>query len=135
MRLLTSVSYGMNNPAGLFVDTNGLIRLLEGDELVFNLLTDQLVYVSVVTEMEMQCKPNQPSEDRKLIKNLLNDCIIIELTPQVKTESIKIRRATRMKLMDSIVAASARIIGLPLVTSDNAFERISQLDLILLPPR
>ena len=125
----------MNNPAGLFVDTNGLIRLLEGDELVVNLLTDQLVYISVVTEMEMQCKPNQPSEDRKLIKSLLNDCIIVELTPQVKTEAIKIRRSTRMKLMDSIVAASARTIGLPIVTGDSAFERVSQLDLILLPPR
>ncbi|MBD2751492.1 PIN domain-containing protein [Spirosoma validum] len=125
----------MNNPAGLFVDTNGLIRLLEGDELVVNLLTDQLVYMSVITEMEMQCKPNQPSEDRKLIKRLLNDCIIVELTPQVKTEAIKIRRSTRMKLMDSIVAASARTIGLPIVTGDSAFERVSQLDLILLPPR
>ena len=125
----------MNNPAGLFVDTNGLIRLLEGDELVINLLTDQLVYVSVITEMEMQCKPNQPSEDRKLIKDLLSDCIIVELSPQVKTEAIKIRRATRMKLMDSIVAASARITGLPLVTGDNAFERVTHLDLFLLPVR
>ena len=120
---------------GLFVDTNGLIRLLEGDELVITLLTDQVVYISVITEMEIQCKSNQPSEERRLIKSLLNDCIIIELTPQIKTEAIKIRRTTRMKLMDSIIAASARITGFPLVTGDNAFERVTQLDLILLPPR
>ena len=58
----------MSSPAGLFADTNALIRLLEGDELVVTLLADQLVYVSVVTEIEMQCKPDQPSEERKLIK-------------------------------------------------------------------
>ncbi|MBD2700914.1 PIN domain-containing protein [Spirosoma sp. BT702] len=125
----------MNNPTGLFVDTNGLIRLLEGDELLSTLLADQIVYISVFTELEMQCKPNQPAEERKLIKSLLNDCVIVELTPQVKTEAIKVRRASRMKLMDSIVAASARMTGLPLITGDNAFERVSQLDLILLPPR
>ncbi|MVM40783.1 PIN domain-containing protein [Spirosoma sp. HMF3257] len=125
----------MTNPSGLFVDTNALIRLLEGDELVITLLSDRLVYASVITEMEMQCKANQPTEERKLIKSLLNDCIIIELTPQVKLEAIKIRRTTRMKLMDSIVAASARFHGLPIVTGDNAFERVAHLDLILLPPR
>lgn len=125
----------MNDPTGLFVDTNGLIRLLEGDELVATLLTDQPVYISVITEMEMQCKPNQPLHERRLIKSLLGDCITIELNSQIKTEAIKIRRATRMKLMDSIVAASAYVVGLPLVTGDNAFERVSQLDLILLPPR
>lgn len=135
MHSVTSTNYGMNNPTGLFVDTNGLIRLLEGDELTVTLLSDQLIYVSVITKMEMQCKPNQPAEERRLIKSLLNDCIIIELTPQIKTEAIKIRRSSRMKLMDSIVAASALFINLPLVTGDSAFERISQLDLILLPPR
>lgn len=112
-----------------------MIRLLEGDELVITLLTDNPVYVSVITEMEMQCKPNQPSEARRLIKSLLQDCIIIDLNPQIKLEAIKIRRTTRMKLMDSIVAASAHVSRLPLVTGDNAFERVAQLDLILLPPR
>ena len=123
----------MSNTASLFADTNALIRLLEGDELVTTLLADQLVYVSVVTEM--QCKPNQPIEERKLVKALLNDCVIIELSPQVKTEAIQIRWSTRMKLMDSIVAASARVVDLPLVTGDNAFERVPQLDLLLLPTR
>ena len=125
----------MNNLTTLFVDTNALIRLLEGDPLVMMLLTDQAVYVSVITEMEMQCKPNQPLTERKLIKNLLDDCVIVEMNPQVKAEAIKIRRTTRMKLMDSIVAASALVAGLPLVTGDNAFERVSRLDLLLLPPR
>lgn len=134
MQSLTSANLEMNNPIGLFSDTNGLIRLLEGEELVIDLLADQTVYISAITEIEMQCKPNQPSEERKLIKNLLQDCIIIELTPQVKIEAIKVRRATRMKLMDSIIAASARIMGLPLITGDNAFERVTNLDLILLPP-
>lgn len=135
MLSVTSANLEMNSPVGLFSDTNGLIRLLEGDELVVNLLSEQIIYISAITEMEMQCKPNQPSEERKLIKNLLQDCIIVELTLQVKIEAIKVRRATRMKLMDSIIAASARIMHLPLVTGDNAFERVTNLDLILLPPR
>jgi hypothetical protein len=82
----------------------------------------------------MQCKPNQLVDQRRIIKSLLHDCIIVELTLQVKTEATKIQRVTRMRLMDSIVAASALITGLPLVTGDNAFERINHLDLILLPP-
>lgn len=125
----------MNNPAGLFADTNALIRLLEGDELVGALLSDQIVYVSAVTEMEMQCKPNQPVTERKLIKSLLDDCIIIEITPQVKTEAIRLRRTTRLRLLDAIVAASASVVGIPLVTADKPFARIAKMDCVLLPPR
>ena len=125
----------MNEPNSLFVDTNGLIRLLEGDELVIALLSDKAVYISTITKMEMQCKPNQPAADRKLIKSLLLDCIIIELDSRVKAQAIQIRQTTRMKLMDSIIAASALVTGLPLVTGDAAFERVTALNLLLLPVR
>ena len=125
----------MNEPNILFVDTNGLIHLLEGDELVIALLSDKAVYISTITEMEMQCKPNQPAADRKLIKSLLLDCIIIELDSRVKAQAIQIRQTTRMKLMDSIIAASALVTGLPLVTGDAAFERVTALNLLLLPVR
>jgi len=70
-----------------------------------------------------------------LIRLLLDDCIIIELNSQVKAEAIRIRRMTRMKLMDAIVAASAVVTGLPLLTADNGFERLKTLNLLLLPAR
>jgi len=125
----------MSETTDLFADTNVLIRLLEGDELVATLLAGKTIYISEITEMEMQCKPNQPAEDRKLIRLLLDDCIIIELNSQVKAEAIRIRRMTRMKLMDAIVAASAVVTGLPLLTADNGFERLKTLNLLLLPAR
>ncbi len=125
----------MSETTDLFADTNVLIRLLEGDELVATLLAGKTIYISEITEMEMQCKPNQPAEDRKLIRLLLDDCIIIELNSQVKAEAIRIRRMTRMKLMDAIVAASAVVTGLPLLTADNGFERLETLNLLLLPAR
>lgn len=125
----------MSETIDLLADTNVLIRLLEGDELVATLLTGKTIYISEVTEMEMQCKPNQPAEDRELIRLLLDDCIIIEINSQVKAEAIRIRRITRMKLMDAIVAASAVVTGLPLLTADNGFERLKTLNLLLLPAR
>lgn len=119
----------------LFCDTNTLIRLLEGDTLVGTLLANKRIYISVITEMEMQCKPNIKTDERATIRELLSYCVIVDLTDAIKSRAIKVRLSTRLKLMDAIVGASAIESGLALVTGDEKFSSLRGTDVIILPKR
>ncbi len=119
----------------LFVDTNVLIRLFDDDDLVTTITDNQMIFISVVTEMEMQCKPSQTLAEARLIRELLNDCTIINLSDSIKERAIKIRRETKLKLLDAIVAASAVELELPLLTADQRMGSVKQTSVLLLPPR
>ena len=120
----------------LFCDTNALIRLLDNDAVVVELLDGRQLHISVVTEMEMQCNPNLKATERLVVKALLEQCYIIDLTEAIKQRAVKVRLSTRLKLVDAIVAVSALVSQLPLVTSDGKFSALqNDTTLILLPPR
>lgn len=91
--------------------------------------------ISIITEMEMQCKPNLKAGERAIIREFLNYFDILDLTSDIRDRAIKVRLSTRLKLMDAIVGASAIEAGLPLVTSDEKFASLRGTDVILLPLR
>lgn len=85
--------------------------------------------------MEIQCKPNITASERKLIRDFINECTVFELNEQIKKLAIQTRLSTSLKLMDSIVAASAQWMSLPLLTGDDKFKSVKLVDAILLPAR
>lgn len=99
------------------------------------LLDGNRVFISVITYLEMQCKPHINAAERTRIKSMLDECQILELTPAIQRRSIAVRLTTRMKLMDAIVGASAIEMRLPVVSSDDVFTRIRETQVIVLPPR
>ena len=123
----------MNNQNNIVLDTNALINYLEGYELEVDLVGDKQIVISEISEMEIQCNPNLKASDRSVLKQFLKTLIVIPLHNQIKEKSIDIRLTTRMKLMDSIVAATAQICGISLVTSDEKFKSVKTITLILLP--
>lgn len=118
----------------VFADTNALIRLLGGDTMVAELTDNKLVFISEMTEMEMLCKPNINKEQRRIIRSLVDDCVIVPFSPEIKQKAIKIRLSTRLKLVDAIVGATAINMGFNLITNDLAFSSLDNLlNVILLP--
>lgn len=118
----------------VFADTNALIRLLGGDTMVAELTDNKLVFISEMTEMEMLCKPNINKEQRRIIRSLLDDCVIVPFSPEIKQKAIKIRLSTRLKLVDAIVGATAINMGFNLITNNLAFSSLDNLlNVILLP--
>lgn len=114
----------------LFVDTNAIIRFLEGRADVVNPLDGQILCMSVITEMELLCKPNITTKERQLIRNFINDCFVIGLDDSIKERAIKIRLSANLKLPDAIVAASALKMSLPIITSDYQFHSVAALNVI-----
>ena len=74
------------------------------------------------------------SDEENNIKSLLLDCKEISLTDEIKEKTIEIRKKYKTKLPDAIVAASAIVNNLPLITADKGFNQIEELDLKLIVP-
>ncbi len=125
----------MRNKQTILLDTNALINFLSGELLETDIVDGRRITISEITEMEIQCNPALNSSERILLKEFLGECIIIRLNEEIKDLAIKIRLSTRLKLMDSIIAASAQWTKLVLVTGDEKFDSVKSIDLILLPSK
>jgi predicted nucleic acid-binding protein len=53
------------------------------------------------------------------VQNLLNGFSIIDILPVIKDEAINIRQATRMKLPDAVIAATAIVLDATCLSNDD----------------
>jgi predicted nucleic acid-binding protein len=119
------------NGSNLFVDTNILLYFLKGNEEVIELIADKDLTISFITELEILSFPNLTKDAETQIKGLLNSCTIIESNQEIKALTIELRQKYKLKLPDTIIAASAYFHKLPLLTADQAFKKLEELNIIL----
>lgn len=115
----------------LFVDTNILIYLLNGDSDISKILDGKELVISVISELELKSFPNVTQTELAIIDSLVEECQVINLNQEIKKLAIEIRRTRKMKLPDAIVAASAYYSKLPIFTADKEFEKLEELDVII----
>ena len=118
----------------IFVDTNILIYFLKGEEEVIEMIGDKNVAISFITELELLSFPELTKESEQIIIDLLKNCTIIELNRKIKDLTIEIRKKTRLRIPDSIVAASAYYMNLPLLNADKQMRSIDEVDVIIYEP-
>jgi hypothetical protein len=119
------------NGFNFVADTNFLIAIHEGKDFVEPFL-DNVVVVSAITEIELLGWHKISTTENELLRGLLDDCIIFELTADIRKLAIEIRQQVRVKTPDAIVAATSKYLQIPLVTSDKGFKNIPGIELILL---
>lgn len=119
------------NGSRIFVDTNILLYFLNGDSEVIDMISDKDIFISFITELELLSFPRLTDKDEKTIKGLLKNCIITDIDPEIKNLTIELRKKSNLKLPDSIIAASAYINKLPLLTADKQFKSLEELDIII----
>jgi len=112
------------------LDTNTVLYILNGDETLADFLFEKQLYVSIITEMELLAYKNITAAEEQTIEKFLNDCIILGIDNKTKLNSIDVKKASNMKLPDSIIAGTAISLNLPLITSDRQFKTVTGLDLI-----
>jgi predicted nucleic acid-binding protein len=121
----------MGSKDRLVIDTNIFIYLLQGNEKVLSLLEDKYLYISFITEIEILGLPRLTAEDISNIKKSLATFTIINIEEEIKEITAYLRRASKLKLPDAIIAATAIFMNLPLLTSDRQFAKVSELDIEL----
>ncbi|EHJ91154.1 hypothetical protein [Vreelandella boliviensis] len=99
------------------LDTNVFINAIERQ---LRLPPAHYAY-SVITELELLAFPGLLPQEEHAIKVILAQLTRVELDHQVKTETIKVRRSTQMKLPDSIISASASASASAFVASSTLF--------------
>ncbi|MDR1149848.1 MAG: type II toxin-antitoxin system VapC family toxin [Spirochaetaceae bacterium] len=76
-------------------------------------------FISVITELELFSKPAITPEEESKISAFLNDNVtIVDIDPRIKNETIAIRRTTKIKLPDCIIAATSIALKATLLTHD-----------------
>ncbi len=121
------------NGINFVADTNALIYLLNGNPCMTSYLDKSLSY-SIISEMELLSYSGITESEGNSIKSLLADCEEIALSTEIKEKAIELRKKYRTKLPDAIVAASAIVKGLPLITADKGFNQIEELNLEMIVP-
>ncbi|MCO6490531.1 MAG: type II toxin-antitoxin system VapC family toxin [Phaeodactylibacter sp.] len=116
--------------SSLLIDTNIALYLLNGDTTIAELLNGRDVHVSFVTELELLGFQDIKEEDRSIIEELLNNCIIVDLNQAIKRITIDLKQKYKLKLPDAIIAATSIYMNLPLISADKDFDRISDLQFI-----
>ncbi|GAB4023040.1 type II toxin-antitoxin system VapC family toxin [Spirosoma koreense] len=118
------------------VDTNAISKALQGSlpekGLIFlSDIMDEETNYSVITRMELlSYKPTDPDSEAK-IQSFLNAGREFSLTEAVIQQTIAIRRSVRIKLPDAIIAGTAIVNNLILLSdNDSDFLRVPKLKYI-----
>ena len=117
------------------IDTNAIIDYL-GQKLppagmeFMNQIIDEVPNVSVISKIEV-LGFNTPDEHFQLLSNFMNDSTVLDLTGPVVDVCIELCKKYKAKLPDAIIAATAMVYGLVLITRNTSdFNNIHGLQLI-----
>jgi len=102
-------------------DTNAIVYYLQGrpewvDFIDSTVMTERSA--SVITRMELLSYPSVSANGENRIRRFLDDIRVVPLDETVETTAIALRRATRLRLPDAIVAATALSLGATVITGD-----------------
>lgn len=117
------------NGAKCLLDTNVVIGLLKQHAKAIELIdTHKLdlnqLAISQITRMELLGYPDLPQAEEQQIQRFLQSCQVLFIDEAVEQRAIQLRRHANCKLPDAIIAATALVHQLTLLTLD---ERLSKL--------
>jgi predicted nucleic acid-binding protein len=120
----------MSGNSDFVLDTNIILFLLNGDSVIARIIGNKRPHISFITEMELLSYNKLSTTYEARIKSFLSECDVVEMNPVIKATAIKIRKNHRMKLPDSIIAATGAFLNMPLLTADEEFNKLKSLQIL-----
>jgi predicted nucleic acid-binding protein len=115
-------------------DTNTAIYFLQqqfpinAEKYIDSILQTNIPVISAITEIELLCWKTASKNDLKVLNNFIQDATVIELEQEIKSKTAEIRKANKIKLPDAIIAATAIVYNLTIITRNTAdFKNIDGL--------
>ncbi len=85
-----------------------------------------------ITRIELLSFPKIDKAGIDLIERFLEQVPVIESNPLINADAIELRRKSGLEVPDAIIAASARFLGVRLMTADKDFKKVEkEIDLLL----
>ncbi len=117
------------------IDSNVVSHYLSGKlpasaiEFINNII-DEGAVLSVITRIEL-LGFNAPKSDALLFSEFINDCQVIDLSEAIVLKTIALRKLRSIKIPDAIIAATALVGELTLLTNNTKdFSNISGLTVL-----
>jgi predicted nucleic acid-binding protein len=118
-------------------DTNTVIYYLQqqfslsAEKYMDNLVNEARPVISAISEIELLCWKSATEKDLEVLRNFIDDALVIELEQPIKYKTADIRKKHKIKLPDAIIAATALVYELSLVSRNvSDFNNIDGLQLI-----
>jgi predicted nucleic acid-binding protein len=103
----------------------------ESFSLIKQAIEDGTGAISVITRAEVLAWPSHTAQSIELASAGMLGFEQINVDPAIADEAARIRRECNLKLPDALIAATAKLRGLAVVTANmRDFERVSQLKVI-----
>jgi hypothetical protein len=118
------------NGNSILLNTNIVLYLLSGDEVLAELLHNKKLHVSFITQLELLGYQNITDQEQEEVKRFLDDCIITDINNQIKEEVIRIKQSRKVKLPDSIILATSKYLNIPVISSDSNFSKAHEVNVI-----
>ena len=120
---------------GYLIDSNVVIGYLDrtlppkGMEIV-TLIIDETPKISVITKIEV-LRYNTSVDGYKVINDFIIECKVLQLDDSVVEKTIEICKSHKIKLPDAVIAATALVNDLALITRNiSDFKNIKDLELL-----
>jgi predicted nucleic acid-binding protein len=118
-------------------DTNIAIYYLQkqflpgAEEFMDGLFRQSQPAISAITEIELLCWKTASEKDLQVLRDFIEDSIVFELEKEIKLKTAELRKTHKIKLPDAIIAATAILQNLTLLTRNTPdFKNIPGLDII-----
>lgn len=99
--------------------------------LIKQAIDDRTGAISVITRAEVLAWPSHTAQSIELASAGMLGFEQIDVDPAIADEAARIRRECNLKLPDALIAATAKLRGLAVVTANmRDFERVAQLKVI-----
>ena len=108
----------------LLLDTNAIVDFLKqkNDPLdLYSLILQNECFVSVIVKLELLKYPEITPGEEYAITEFLRFVPVIPLNEAIENENIALSRATKLKLPDAIIGATAIVYDAKVVTRDPHF--------------
>ncbi len=117
------------------IDTNGISDFLrkafseEGMNFLASVI-DNIPNISVITKIEL-LSFNAPTEEASVLEDFVINANIFELQDDIIEETIRLRKQIKIKVPDGIIAATALVNNMTLITRNtNDFKGIAKLQTV-----
>ncbi|SRR3990167_1891723 len=121
----------------IILDTNIVIYYLQGDSFVSDWLENSIAKgetfgLSTLSVVELLGYKKLPQTEKFVIQQLLQTIMIIDVDIIIAHTAAELRQQYNLRTVDSVIAATAKVLSARLVSRDRSFRRISSIQLLMI---
>ena len=117
------------------IDSNAVIDYLRGSlpdsgMAFMNRVVNVIPKASIITKIEVLGFNTSP-EAYKMLTDFFDDTLVLPLSDEIAQKTIELRKAHRIKLPDAVIASTALVYDLQLITRNTQdFKNITDLEVV-----